>query len=338
MKSCDLNSNAGPGWPVQLMRKFNIPVMAYGIIFLMFFFGVFTGWRNFSAMNIQLIVRNSSVLLLASIGMTMVILVSQVDLSIGSVMSLSATVTVVALNAGFGTAAALLLGLASGVVVGILNGIFVAIFHIDFWICTFATMGIGQGFALVITDANTLPLNNSLFSWLGNGKLFGIYLMVYLTIILVLFVGFMLRRTPFGYNIYSIGGSEQAAILDGVRVVKNRIAVFICSGVFSAIAGLTLAAMSNAANPIGGASYSFDAMAAVIIGGTGFEGGRGGIYNTVLGAVTLRILANGLGIIGLPSTWQRAIIGIVIVLVLIVDALNQKQRKIRELKRVYNHE
>jgi ribose/xylose/arabinose/galactoside ABC-type transport system permease subunit len=338
MKLLDFDEKNISGIFVRFIKKTNIPVMLYGVIVLMVFFGILTGWRNFSATNIQLIIRNSSVLLLASIGMTMVILVSQVDLSIGSVMSLSAAVTVVSLNAGLGTAASLLLGIISGIAVGTLNGLLVAVFHFDYWICTFATMGIGQGFALVITDANTLPLNNTLFNWLGNGKFFGIYLMVYLTIAMVVFVGFLLNRTPFGYNIYSIGGSGQAAALSGVNVAANRIAVYICCGFFSAVAGLMLAAMSNAANPIGGAFYSFDAMAAVIIGGTGFEGGRGGIYNTILGAVILRILANGLGIIGLPSTWQRAIIGIVIVMVLIVDAMNQKRRKTKELKRVYTHE
>ena len=330
-KNSGMSSNALVG----ILKRQNIPVMLYGVIIMLVLFGFLTGWRNFSGPNLLLILRNSSVLLLASIGMTMVILVSQVDLSIGSVMSLSAAVTAVTLEAGIGIFPAMALGILSGVAVGAVNGMLIAVLRFDYWISTFATMGIAGGLALVVAKGGTVPINSYVFDWIGSGRLLGIYLMVYITVFLVLAVGFLLRRTKFGYNIYSIGGSEQSAVLSGVDVVKNRMAVYICSGFFSAIAGLVLASMSNSANPIGGANYSFDAMAAVIIGGTGFDGGKGGIYGTVLGAVILRILSNGLGIMGIPSTWQKAIIGMVIVVVLMVDALNDKRRKTRELRRVY---
>jgi ribose/xylose/arabinose/galactoside ABC-type transport system permease subunit len=323
---------------VSFMKRQNIPVMFYGVIVMLILFGFLTNGRNFSGPNLLLILRNSSVLLLASIGMTMVILVSQVDLSIGSVMSMAAVITAVTMNAGLGTIPAIGLGILSGIAVGMVNGLLIAVFRFDYWISTFATMGIGGGLALVIASGGTVPINSRFFNWIGSEKILGIYLMVYITVIFVLLVGFLLKHTKFGYNIYAIGGSEQSAILSGVDVVKNRMAVYICSGFFSSIAGMVLASLSNSANPIGGVNYSFDAMAAVIIGGTGFDGGRGGIYGTVLGAVILRVLSNGLGIMGIPSTWQKAIIGMVIVMVLVVDALTEKHRKTRELRRVYTHE
>ena len=318
-------------------KHINIPIMLWGVIALLLFFGVLTDWRNFSTPNLLLVARNSSILILASIGMTMVILVSQVDLSIGSVMSLSAAVAAIALQAGYGIAIALGVGLLSGVLVGLINGILVAVLRFDFWISTFATMGIGAGLALVILGG-TMPMRDPFFRAIGTDKLFGIHYVVYLTALIVCFIWFLLRCTKFGYNIYSIGGSEQAAHLSGVNVTFNRVAVFACSGFFAAVAGLTQAAMTTSANPIVGATYSFDAMAAVIIGGTGFSGGKGGIWGTVFGAIALRVLAHGLAIMKVSSNWQKAIIGVVIVAVLVTDAVYTKMQNRKELRRVYSYE
>ena len=329
--------SAGRKSLVQFYKSLNIPVMLYGVVILMLLFGVLTNWRNFTVPNMVLVLRNSSVLLLAAVGMTMVILVSQVDLSIGSVMSLSGAITAIALKNGYGTGAAIAMGLACGVFVGFVNGVLVAVMKLDYWISTFATMGICAGLALVVAGGGTVPIRNQLFRVVGSGKLFGVHYMVYATILIILFIGFVLKRTRFGYNIYSIGGSEQAAALSGISIVKNRIAVFVASGFFAAVAGLIQASMTSSANPNVGITYSFDAMAAVIIGGTGFDGGKGGIYGTALGAVILRILAHGLAIMGIPSTWQKAIIGIVIVAVLVADAVNNTLRRKKDLRRVYTY-
>ena len=319
-------------------KKFNLPIMFYGLIILFIFFGILTGWRNISGLNLQLILRNSSILLFAAIGMTMVILVSQVDLSIGSVMSLSASITAIALANGIGTIPAIFLGLLCGGVIGLINGILIAVLRFDYWITTFATMGIGAGLALVITGGATVGINNMVFRWLGSERVFGIYVMVYFTVILVIFVVLLLKYTKFGYNIYSIGGSEVAARLSGINVTRTRVAVYVCSGLFAAIAGLLLACISEAARPAAGAAYSFDALAAVIIGGTSFDGGRGGVPGTILGTIILRVLANGLSLMGISSPWQRLIIGVVIVLVLVADAISQKRRKFRDLRRIYSYD
>ncbi|HHT71045.1 MAG TPA: ABC transporter permease [Firmicutes bacterium] len=322
----------------NMLKKISVPGIAYGIGFLILLFGLLTSWRNVSAANLLLIARNSSILLLASIGMTMAILVSQVDLSIGSVMSLAGVIAAVCLKGDIGIPIAILLGLLSGMLIGLFNGIMVAVYKFDYWITTFATMGIGAGLALVVADGATVPISNRFFNWIGNGKIAGIYVMIWITVVVTVTVYFLLKKTRFGYNIYSVGGSEQAANLSGINVVKNRILVYVCSGFFAATAGLLLAAMGSSANPIGGTNYSFDAMAAVIIGGTGFDGGKGGIAGTVMGAIMLRVLSNGLGIMGIDATWQKTIIGFVIVTVLVVDAFNEKRRKTNEQRRVYAHE
>lgn len=321
----------------KILKRLNIPGATYGVIFLLIFFSLVSS-KFLSLVNILLIARSSSILLIASIGMTMVILVSQIDLSVGSVMSLSGVVAAVCLQKGLGIPIAILLGIAAGIVIGIINGIMVAVYKFDYWISTFATMGIGAGLALVFANGETIPVADEAFGWLGNGKLFGIYVLIYITVILVAIMMFVLGKTKFGYNIYSIGGSEQTALLSGIDVVKNRIYVYICSGLFASIAGLLLTSMCNSASPIAGADYSFDAIAAVIIGGTSFDGGKGGLLGTVMGTLMLRILTSGLNLMGISAIWQKAIIGVAIVAILVGDALNEKRKKKNDMRRTYAYE
>ncbi|NLZ52961.1 MAG: ABC transporter permease [Thermoanaerobacteraceae bacterium] len=322
---------------LKVLNRLNIPGATYGVILLFIFFSLISN-KFLSLANIFLIARSSSILLIASIGMTMVILVSQIDLSVGSVMSLSGVIAGVCLQNGLSIPVAILLGIAAGIAVGVINGIMVAVYKFDYWISTFATMGVAAGLALVFANGETIPVVDEAFGWLGNGKLFGIYVLIYITVILVAIMMFVLGKTKFGYNIYSIGGSEQTALLSGIDVVKNRMYVYMCSGLFASIAGLLLASMGNSASPIAGADYSFDAIAAVIIGGTSFDGGKGGLLGTVMGTLMLRILTSGLNLMGISAIWQKAIIGVAIVAILVGDALNEKRKKKNDMRRTYAYE
>lgn len=319
---------------IKYISRLNIPGVAYGVISLFLFFSIIRP-RFLSMVNILLIMRYSSVLILASIGMTMVILISQMDLSIGSVMSLSGVIAAVCIGRGVSFPLAILIGMIAGVLIGLLNGVLIAYFKFDFWITTFATMGIGAGLALVVANGETIAITYEGFSWIGNGKIMGIYVLIYITVIIVACMLFVLRRTGFGYRIYSIGGSEQTARLSGIPVVKNQIMVYMCSGLFASVAGLLLTSMGNAASPIAGADYSFDAIAAVVIGGTSFDGGRGGLSGTILGALLLRILASGLNLMDVPATWQKAIIGLVVVIIIVANVLAEKVKKNNDLRRRY---
>ncbi|MCC8190230.1 MAG: ABC transporter permease [Planctomycetes bacterium] len=320
-----------------------IPGVTFGVIALFIFFAVmrprFIGWPN-----LQLIARHSSVLLVAAIGMTMVILVSQIDLSVGSVMSLAGVVAAYAMRQDWGFPVAILLGLGCGLLVGLVNGIMVAVFKFDYWIATFGTMGIGAGLALVVAGGETIPVAASIhgpaFGWIGNARIMlapktPLYFLPCFALALIVIMWLVLKKTRFGYNIYSIGGSEQAARLSGVNVVRNRIYVYICSGFFAAVAGLMLASMTNSASPIAGADYSFDVIAAVIIGGTSFDGGRGGLFGTVMGALMVRTLASGLNLMNILPTWQKTIIGFAIVAIIVADVLGEKRKHRRELMRRY---
>ncbi|MGN0331648.1 MAG: ABC transporter permease [Lachnospiraceae bacterium] len=318
-------------------KKRNVSGIMLGTIALFIFFSIIEA-KFLTPYNIILIMRNSCILLIAGIGMTMAILISQIDLSVGSVLSLSGVVTAVCLQNGIPVIAAMMAGLLTGVLFGLVNGFLIAVFRFDYWIVTFATMSVGSGMALVIADGATVKIQNSLMDWLGNGKIFGIYFLVIFTVLLIAVMMYILKRTKLGYQIYSIGGSEQVSKTCGIAVTKCRIIVYVLSGIFAAIAGILISGMTNSASPIVGAEYSFNTMAAVIIGGTSFDGGKGGLAGTVLGTLLLRILSSGLNMIGIPAIWQKVIIGIVIVVILVTEALGEKKKKIDGLRRVYSNE
>jgi len=319
----------------QILQRFRIPGIFWGVLFLFVLFSVLRPDRFFTMTNMMFLTRNSAVLVIAAIGMTCAILISQVDLSIGSVMSLSGVIAAVLIRAEFPVFIAIFVAMLAGVLVGFVNGVLIARLKFDFWIVTFSTMGVCAGLALVIADGRTVPVANAAFAWIGGGRVGPLFFLVYFAIALVVLMHFVLTKTKFGHKVYAIGGSEQSAILSGIPVVRNRIYVYMISGLFAAMAGVILAAMGSSASPIAGVPYSFEAIAAVIIGGTTFDGGKGGVIGTVLGALMLRTLASGLNLLGVAATWQQFIIGFVIVVAIIADVLGEKRRKRNDLRRRY---
>jgi ribose transport system permease protein len=325
-------------WQAMLkkLKKFNISGVAIGDIVLFIVFSICA--NNFlSAYNIALILRNCCTLLIASIGMTLVILISQIDMSIGSVASLAAILAALLVNKGCPTIFVFLIPLLMGAAVGAINGVLIAKMKFDFWVVTFGTMSVVAGIALGAVDGNTMPLKNSVMDAIGNGRFLGIHVMVWLTVIIVAIMIFVEKKTKFGHNIFSIGGSESVAALSGVKVVKNRIIVYILSGSFAALSGLAIACMTQSGSPSVGTDYSFNAMAAVVIGGTSFDGGKGGLTNTVYGVLLMKILASGLSMMGIPATWQKAITGVIIVSLIVADVLNDHRKSKNALRRVYQN-
>ena len=319
----------------KILQRFNIPGIFWGVVLLFILFGFLRPEKFLSMTNIMFLTRNSAVLIVAAIGMTCAILISQIDLSVGALMSLAGVISAVLIREGFPIFLALLMAVLSGVLVGLINGLLIARFKFDYWIVTFATMGVCAGLALVVSDGRTVPVSNDIFTWIGGGKIGPFFFLVYLAVFLVIVMQLVLSKTKFGHKVYAIGGSEQNAMNSGITVVRNRIYVYMISGLFASIAGIILAAMGSAASPISGVSYSFEAIAAVIIGGTTFDGGKGGVIGTVLGALMLRVLASGLNLLGVAPTWQQLIIGFVIVTVIVVDVLNDKRNKRNDLGRRY---
>ena len=314
------------GW----LKKQNIPGIVYGSVLLFLFFSIIEK-KFFTPYNVMLIARNSCILLTVSIGMTMAVLIGQVDLSVGSVMSVSA----VMVKNGVPLAAALMAAFGAAALFGLVNGILIAVLKVDYWITTFATMSIGAGLALVISDGSTVPISSKFLDFLGNGKVCGVYFLIVLTIVLTVLILFLLKRSKLGYDVYSIGGSENVARLSGLDVNRTRMMVYLISSLIAALAGILITGMTNSASPIVGSESSFDALAAVVIGGTSLNGGKGGVAGTVFGTVLLRIIASGLAMLGVPATWQKVIQGLIIVVIIVADVSSEKKKDVNGLRRIY---
>ena len=317
-------------------QKLNIPGILIGDILLILFFSITTD-RFFTSYNLMLILRNCCTLLLTSTGLTLVILMGKNDISVGSTVSMAAVVVALLNQAGMPTVLVILIPLVMGLAIGVFNGVLVAKLKFDYWVVAFASMSIFAGLALVLTNGVTIPVKNEVLDWIGNGKILGLYVIIWITILLVGLMVLVQKKTRFGYNVYSIGGSENVANVSGIKVVKTRIWVYALAGLFAAVAGVAIACMTNSGSPSVGVDYSFNAMAAVVIGGTSMAGGKGGILGTVFGTVLLRVLASGLSLMGIPATWQKALIGVVIVTMIVVDVANEHRKNIKGLRRVYGH-
>ncbi len=318
------------GW----LKKQNIPGIVYGSVLIFLFFSIIEK-KFFTPYNVMLIARNSCILLTASIGMTMAVLIGQVDLSVGSVMSVSAVMVAVMVKNGVPLAAALAAAFGAAALFGLVNGILIAVLKVDYWITTFATMSIGAGLALVISDGSTVPISSKFLDFLGNGKVCGVYFLIVLTIVLTVLILFLLKRSKLGYDVYSIGGSENVARLSGLDVNRTRMMVYLISSLIAALAGILITGMTNSASPIVGSEYSFNALAAVVIGGTSLNGGKGGVAGTVFGTVLLRIIASGLAMLGVPATWQKVIQGLIIVVIIVADVFSEKKKDVNGLRRIY---
>ena len=319
-----------------VFERLNIPGILIGDIALFVFFSVVTG-KFLSPYNLMLIARNCCTLLLTSTGLTLVILMGKNDVSVGSTVSMSAVVVALLCQAGVPTPLVILIPLVMGLAIGAFNGVLVAKLKFDYWVVAFSSMSIFAGLALVLTDGVTVPIKNPVLDYIGNGKIAGIYVIIWITVILVGLMVLIQKKTRLGYDVYSIGGSENVATVSGIQVARTRILVYAISGLFAAIAGVAIACMTNSGSPSVGIDYSFNAMAVVVIGGTSMSGGKGGITGTVLGTILLRILASGLSLMGIPSTWQKALIGVIIVALIVADVVNERRKNIKGMRRVYGH-
>lgn len=320
----------------QSWKRLNIPGILVGDILLVIFFSLATT-RFFTSYNLMLILRNCCTLLLTSTGLTLVILMGKNDISVGSTVSMSAVMVAILSQAGVPTPLLILIPMVMGIAIGVFNGVLVAKLKFDYWVVAFSSMSIFAGLALILTDGVTIPIKNEVLDWIGNGKILGIYVVIWITALLVGLMILIQKKAKFGYDVYSIGGSENVANVSGVNVVKTRILVYALAGLFASIAGVAIACMTNSGSPSVGVEYSFNAMAAVVIGGTSMAGGKGGIVGTVLGTILLRVLASGLSLMGIPATWQKALIGVVIVTMIVVDVINEQRKNIKGLRRVYGH-
>lgn len=294
-------------------------------LYLAFYFltGYFAedGVSNFAtAANTMNILRQTSINLVLATGMTFVILTAGIDLSVGSILAVSAVLGMLTSLTGNAAWLSLPVFLFSGLVMGLLNGVLVAGIKINPFVVTLGTMTALRGAAYLFADGTTV-LNREIpsFEWLGNGDFLGLPWLVWVAAALVLLSWFILRRTVLGMHIYALGGNMQAARLTGIKVSLVLAFVYAFSGFCSGVAGAMSASRLYGANGNWGTGYELDAIAAVVLGGTSLMGGVGSIWGTVIGALIIGLMNNGLTILGLSSFWQYVAKGVVIVLAVMLD-------------------
>ncbi|HSB07187.1 MAG TPA: ABC transporter permease, partial [Thermodesulfobacteriota bacterium] len=238
----------------------------------------------FSVGNLSNLILQGSVLLIISLGMTLVMLSNGIDLSVGSLMSLCGMVAAVSLSNGLGLIPALFSGILIGLASGSFIGFLVARLGFSPFIATFGMMGVFEGISLFSNKGESIYWSESIFNFIGNGYLFSIPFPVWLAAITLMIVYVFLYKTSFGVNVFAIGGHEEGLRLAGVNVGRQKILIYTVSGLLASIGGIILSSRIASGHPTVGIGYEFEAIASSVIGGTTFFGGQGGIIGTLFGA------------------------------------------------------
>ncbi|OIK24639.1 substrate-binding domain-containing protein [Streptomyces malaysiense] len=266
----------------------------------------------------------AAVTAILAFGVTFVIVAAGIDLSVGSVAALSATVLAwSATQHGVPVALAVVLAVATGVAAGLVNGFLIAYGKLPPFIATLAMLSVGRGLSLVVSGGVPIPFPDSV-SHLGDTLGDWLPVPVLVMIVMGLLAAFVLGRTYIGRSMYAIGGNEEAARLSGLRVKKQKLAIYALSGVFAAVAGIVLASRLSSAQPQAADGYELDAIAAVVIGGASLAGGTGKASGTLVGALILAVLRNGLNLLNVSAFWQQVVIGVVIALAVLLDTVRRK--------------
>ncbi|WP_257901809.1 ABC transporter permease [Saccharothrix obliqua] len=279
-----------------------------------------------STQNLLNVGVQAAVVAVLAFGSTYVIVSGGIDLSVGSVAALSAMVGAwSSAEAGLPGPVALLLGLLTGVVAGLVNGTLVAYGKLPAFIATLAMLSVARGLTLVVSQGSPLTTPD-VVSFLGSNLT--PFLPVPLLVMLLFFgiTGFVLSRTYSGRAMYAIGGNEEAARLSGIDTKRQKLVVYALSGLFAAVAGMLLAGRLSSAGPQAAVGYELDAIAAVVIGGASLSGGVGRATGTLVGALVLAVLRNGLNQLQVSPFWQQVVIGAVIALAVLLDTLRRRTR------------
>jgi ribose transport system permease protein len=281
------------------------------------------------------VMRQISVNICISVGMTLVVLTSGIDLSVGSVLAFCGAITAGLLKfgielpannlyIGFTLLGAILAGLVVGGLLGLFNGWTVTRFKVPPFVATLAMLTIARGLTLLWTKGFPISNLGDSFAYIGTGWFLGIPLPVWISALVIVSAVIITQKTALGRYIYAIGGNEHASKLSGININKVKLIVYSIAGVLAAVGGIMVTSRLDSAQPNAGISYELDSIAAVVIGGTSLSGGRGTIMGTVLGAIIIGVLNNGLVLLNVSPFWQQVVKGGVILLAVIIDKANSK--------------
>lgn len=297
------------------------------LILIMLFFSIASPFF-FSWDNIITVIKQTAVIGIIAIGVTFVIITAGIDLSLGSVVAVAGVTAAMVLRAGMPTITGVITGLAVGVACGVFCGILIAKGKLPPFIATLGMMMIARGIAYVLTSgAPVYFMDNKEFNWIHNYELFGIIPIPVVYLFLVALIAFfILNKCAIGRYIYAVGSNEEAANLSGLSVSKIKIIVYGFSGLMCGISGIILLARINSGQPSIGNMYELDAIAAAVIGGTSLSGGEGTIVGTIIGALIMSVLKNGLNLTHVSQFWQQVIIGFVVIIAVFIDIMRRRKK------------
>ena len=313
---------------MAFVRKYLIVFIFLGMCVLL---AVFSPNNSFlKPQNLINVVRQISVIGLLALGVMLCIIAMGIDLSLGSVLGFAAVVSAsLVQQPGWKEAlwpglqlpaiAAVLAGLGVGLLLGGVNGGLIAAFRIPPFIATLGMMTMARGFAYIYSNGRPVSTLNDDFLWLGSGDILGIPVPIVIFGIVIIATHMMLNYTRFGRHIYAIGGNEVAARVSGVNLGRTKVGIYMFSGLMAGLGGVVLTARVQSATPALGMGYELDAIASAVIGGTSFAGGIGTVWGTVVGALIIGVMNNGLDLLSVSPFYQQVVKGVIIIVAIIID-------------------
>lgn len=328
-KTKKTTATAGVGNAVKIYFKENLGIIVAFLV-LCVFLSVFpkTSGSFFTRQNIFNVLRQISTNLFLACGMTMVIILGGIDLSVGSIIALSGCISAGCVaRYNLPLPIALLMGLLVGLLVGMFNGAVISKTTIPAFIVTLATMNIAKGLAYVYTGGSPVRVVTKEWQFLGAGYV-GIFpTPVVILVIVLIITAIIMNKTKMGRHMYAVGGNQQAAEFSGIKVEKVKFFVHAFSGLMAGLAGIVLASRMYSGQPTAGDGAEMDAIAAVVVGGTSMAGGSGKIGGTIIGGLIIGVLNNGLNLLNANSFWQYVVKGVVILLAVFLDYFRNKGKK-----------
>ena len=332
----------------NLSRMLNVIILRGGPLIALILLSIYLSVATphfLTTSNLTNVIRQSSITAILAVGQTLVIISAGIDLSVGAVAAISACVAAVLMTQQFNIAGVTIgpvnfwfglpIALAVGMLAGFINGYIISRARIPDFIATLGTMTTLRGIALLVTGGLPVPSHLTATElkgylpeqviWLGNGDLFGIPTAGLVALLTVIVGWFILRYTALGRTIYAVGGNRDAARVSGINIDRTKIAVYILCGLMAAVGGLVLAGRLNSANALMADGEELRSIAAVVIGGTNLFGGEGGVIGSLIGALIMGVLSNGLNLLNVSAFWQRVVQGMVIILVVVFDQWRRRR-------------
>ncbi|MER9115656.1 ABC transporter permease [Mesorhizobium sp. M0954] len=320
--------NTSPGRAASLVSRFNLQqyVVYLGFLAIFLFFAIVLKDSGFlTVRNLSNIVLQTAPVTIMAIGLVFVMSAGEIDLSIGSIVAVAALAASVTINA-YGLLAGVLAGLGAGLLIGLLNGALVAYVKLPSFLVTLATLGLFAGVSRSMTDLRSIPVTNDAFTgFFGSGSLLGVPSLIWWTVIAVAIAHLIFRETRFGAHVLATGDNSRAASVSGISVAQIRLAVLTTSGGLAGLAGLLYAGRLQAAKYTLGETDLMTVIAAVIVGGTLLNGGKGSIVGALVGSLMMGMLNNGLILMGLSVSDQMIVRGLII-LAAVAVSLREKSR------------